>query len=429
MRFLILALTFLTINTAQAVNVEKVVTPKLGIEAWLVESHALPMVNVNISFKVGSVFDLDDQNGVAALTASLLSEGAGQMDAATFTKEIEKQGALFSTGGDLLTGSVSMRMLSENKEESFNLLGQAITRPRFDEDAFNRIKDATIASIHVAKQNSSHVAHQLLKEHLYENHPYGRPALGTENSLKSITRFDVKRFYDRHYNLKNMVVSVVGDIDAAELSAYLDDMFLGFKEGELENAFPDSTPSVTPVVVKKEMNVPQSTIYLAHDGITRENPDYYAAYFMNYILGGGGFNSRLMEEIREKRGLAYGVYSYFEPMPGGGRFIAQVSTKNADAPTSIRLIKEEMERLKKGVSEKEYQGAMAYLKGSFPLRLDSSSKVLGYLKTMQLQNLGMDYLDMWTTRIGQVTQEDVKRMANKYLHPEDLMTVVVGGAE
>ena len=429
MRFLFLALTFLIVNTAQAVDIQEVVTPKLGIKAWLVESHTLPMVNVNISFKAGSVFDMEDKNGIASLTASLLSEGSGDMDAATFTKEIEKLGGLFSTGAGKLSSTISMRMLSENKEKSFALIGQAITNPRFDAEDFERVKDAKITSIQVASQNSSHVAHKLLKEHLYENHPYGHPAGGTESSLQNLSRFDVKRFYDRNYHLKNMVVSVVGDIQAAELATYLDEIFSGFKEGEVENEFPTQTPDVTPVVVKQEMNVPQSTVYLAHKGITRENPDYYAVYFMNYILGGGGFNSRLMEEIREKRGLAYGVYSYFEPMPGGGSFIASVSTKNADAPTSIRLIKEEMERLKQGVSDAEYEGAMSYLKGSFPLRLDSSSKVLGYLNTMQLENLGMDYLDMWTTRIGKVTKEDVKRMANKYLHPENLMTVVVGGAE
>lgn len=427
MRYIIFVLACFVANFSHAVDIQQVTSPKLGIQAWLVESPSLPMVNVHVSFKAGSVFDGDNKQGLAALTASLIPEGSGNMDAAEFTQKVESIGALFSASANRLSTTVAMRMLSDHQDASFKLLGQAITKPRFDEAAFNRIKDATLTGIRAGQQNPGHVAGLLLKEHLYENHPYGQPAVGTLHTVQGLTRFDVKRFYDQNYTQKNMLVSVVGDITAKELGMYLDSMFEGLKQGQAQNSFPDQTPSVTPVVVKKEMNVPQSTVYLAHKGITRDDPDYYAAYVMNYILGGGGFNSRLMEEVREKRGLAYGVYSYFEPLPGGGAFIASVSTNNKDVQKSIDLIKAEISRMHQGVSEKEFNGALSYLKGSFPLRLDSSSKVLGYLDTMQLQSLGMDYLDMWTKRIESVTQEDVKRVAKRLLQPNNLMTVIVGG--
>lgn len=427
MRFLLLMLLSFTPVFAQAVNIEKVVSPKLGVEAWLVQSQQLPMVNVSISLKAGSIYD-GDNKGLAYLTGSLIPQGSGEMNAEKFTQEVEKLGALFSAGPSLLKSTFSMRMLSENKEASFALLGQAITQPKFDEEPFQRLKDSIKTSILAGQQNPGHIANLLLKKHFYNDHVYGDTVTGSIDSINQLTRFDVKRFYDRNYHLKNMMVSVVGDITSEELGLYLDNMFAGFNAGDTKNLFPKAPEKHLPLVVRKNMNVPQSTVYLSHEGITRKHPDYYAAFVMNYILGGGGFNSRLMEEIREKRGLAYGVYSFFEPLPNAGSFIASVSTKNEDVMKSISLIKEEIKRIKdKGVSQKEYDGAMSFLKGSFPLRLDSSSKILGFLDTMQLQNLGIDYLDMWTTRIGEVSKADVERVAKELLHEENLMTIIVGG--
>jgi zinc protease len=427
MRFLLLMLLSLTPVLSQAVNIEKVISPKLGIEAWLVQSHQLPMVNVHVSFKVGSIHD-GEKNGVSSLTASLIPEGSGQMNAEEFTQEIEKMGAMFSATPHRLKSTFSMRMLSEHKQTSFALLGQAVSQPHFDTDAFERVRDAVKTSILAGQQNPSHVGSLLLQKHFYEGHPYGRPVTGTFESVEQLTPFDVKRFYDQNYHLKNMVVSVVGDITAEELGTYLDTIFIDLKPGEKANDLPSVPSQHLPLMIRQEMNVPQSTVYLAHAGITRQDPRYYAVFVMNYVLGGGGFNSRLMEEIREKRGLAYGVYSYLEILPNTGSFRASVSTKNEDVMQSIALIKSEMARFKReGTNQKEYDGAISYLKGSFPLRLDSSSKILGYLDTMQLENLGVEYLDMWTKHIEKVTKEDVERVAKELLREDHLMTVIVGG--
>ncbi|MFT7144908.1 MAG: zinc protease, partial [bacterium] len=407
MHFILTAFIFLFSISAQAVEIQQVVSPKLGIKAYLVESSSLPMVNIQVAFRNGSAFDPKGQGGLSNLTSSLFDEGAADKNSKAYTESLESIGSLFSVNASLLNTTFSMRMLSDHKQESLTLLRDAIRKPRFDDDAFLRMQDAVLSGLKSAKQNPGHVAGLLLKEHLYENHPYGRPTSGTEENVQNFKVSDVRSFYQNNFTRKNMTVSVVGDMTKDELEGYLDTLFIDLKEGDMRHKITLKPSSVTPAVIRQSMAVPQSSVYLAHLGINREDADYYAAYAMNYVLGGGGFNSRLMAEIREKRGLAYGVSSYFEVLPIQGGFITSVSTKNKDVQTAIDLIKKEMRRIKKhGVTAEEYAGAMSYLKGSFPLRLDSSSKIIGYLTVMQMEGLGVDYLENWTKRIATVTRED-----------------------
>lgn len=428
MRFFIFVLTIFAAQSAFAVDIQKVISPKYKIEAWLVESSQLPMVNVQVAFRAGSVYDENKKAGLSAFTAHMIPEGSGSMNASEFTQAVEEVGALFSAQPGLLSSTYSMRMLSEHKEKSFDLLGQALTWPRFDEDAFQRVKGQMQTSIRKSSQSPGHVANEILKAHLYESHPYGRPSSGTLESLENIELKDIQKFYSENYTRQNMLVSVVGDIKPDELGQKLDILFNSMPKGVKVNSLQEKTIEFTPKLIRHEMNVPQSTVYLAAPAITRDDPDYYAAYAMNYVLGGGGFNSRFMSEIREKRGLAYGVYSYLEPLPSTGSFIASVSTKNEDVHESISLMKAEMAHLKKqGITDEEYKGAMAYLVGSFPLRFDSSSKILGYLTTMQLEGLGMDYLDMWPKRIAAVSKADMELVAKRLLDEKSMLTVIVGG--
>ncbi len=424
MRILVALWALLVASHATAVEIEKVPL-KGGVDAWLVESHSLPMVHVQVSFKAGSVFDPADAHGLASLTAQMITEGSGEDNAQAFAQKLEAVGALMTSNANKLSVTTAMRMLAEHKDQSFKLFRQALTQPRFDEVAFKRVQDAVLTGIRAGLQNPSQVASKLRDQYVYDGTAYAHSTDGTVATVAALQKADVQNFYNKHYNQQNMVISVVGAITADELQDQLNPLIESLATGQNFD-FPAAQTNSTPLVLRQEMAVPQSTVYMAHSGITRDDPDYYAAYVMNYILGGGGFNSRLMEEIREKRGLAYGVYSYFEPLPKGGAFVVTVSTKNEDVHKSIDLIKQQMSAIQKGVSEKEYQGAQAYLKGSFPLRLDSSSKVLGYLNMMQLHNMGVDYLNNWTKRIGQVTQADVARVAKRLLKPESMVTVIVG---
>lgn len=428
MHLIITILFTLIAASAQAINIQEVTSPKLGIKALLVESVSVPMVNIQVAFRTGSAFDPEDKGGVSYLTSALFDEGAADKNSTEFTDAIDSIGALYSVNSSMLNTTFSMRTLSTQTEQAFKLLGESITKPRFDDEAFLRMKAVVLSSIKSTKQNPGNIASLLLKENLYVNHPYGRPLKGTEENVKSLKVNDVKSFYAQNFNLKNMVVSVVGDITKEELLKYLDSTFMELSAGTTRNKIKTLATNVKPSVIKQAMPVPQSAIYLAHAGINREDPDYYAAYAMNYILGGGGFNSRLMGEIREKRGLTYGVYSYFEPLPLRGAFIVSVNTKNEDVEKTINLIKNEMKRMKlESVTDVEYEGAMSYLKGSFPLRLDSSSKVIGYLTTMQMENLGLDYLDKWASRIGAVTKADMQRTAKRLLRENEMIAVIVGG--
>lgn len=428
MRLIFTVLLSFIVSTANAVNVQEITSPKLGIKAYLVQSNSLPMVNVQVAFRSGNAFESTDKLGLSYLTASLLDEGAAEKDSKAFLEAIDDIGALMSIAPDLLTTKISLRSLSEYKSEAFKLLSDALTKPRFDKDAFDRMKDAVFSQLKQIEENPGSLASQLLKENLYKGHPYGQYARGTNETVNALTVNDIKNFYRQNYTRRNMTVSVVGDISKEELMTALDEIFKDLPEGTVRNEIVKSPIPITPSIIRKSMPVPQSSIHLAHLGINRQDPDYYAAYAMNYILGGGGFNSRLMEEIREKRGLAYGVYSYFEMLPHKGAFVAGVNTKNKDADNVIKLIKKEMSRIKTdGITDKEYEGAMSYLKGSFPLKLDSSSKIINYLTVMQMENLGIDYLSKWTTRIGSVTKIDMERAAKRLLNENEMVIIIVGG--
>lgn len=427
MRFVLsFMMMFVLAVSAQAVTIQTLET-KQGVPVWLVESHTLPMVSAQVAFRAGSAFEAKEQAGLAALTASLLNEGADDMDAQAFQTKVEELGSSVRAGASKLNLTVSLRTLSQNLDDSFELFGLAITDPRFDTEAVERVQASILSGLKQAQQDNSSVAQSKFVELLYGDHPYGHPTSGYMPTVEALDRKDVKSFYKDNFTRSNMVVSIVGDITPEKAIELVEKHLSDLPKGESRNQVLEAPKKPLPLVQRIEMNVPQSKIILGHLGLDRHHPDYFASYAMNYILGGGGFNSRLMEEVREKRGLAYGVTSYFQPMPHQGAFIVSTSTKNKDADTSRAVIIGELKRIREGgVSQKEYEGAMSYLSGSFPLRLDSNGKILSYLTTMQLENLGVDYLDTWISKVQAVSKEDIQRVANELIKPEDLLTVIVG---
>lgn len=414
-------------------HIQEIQTPK-GLTVWLVESPSIPMVSMEVSFRAGSAFDGDNW-GLAHLTSSLLDEGSTTAGGAVnsdrdFKAALERIGARFNAGADKLDLSANLDTLTEHTDAAMGLMADAILRPTFDKAAAERIKASTQASIKRQEEDSGSTARKTYNEALFAGHPYGTPTIGSAETVTDLTVADVAAYHAAHMTKANMVMAVVGDIKPEALATLVDKHFSDMAEGTKRNAV-EKAPSVpTPQINKIERPVPQATILLGHLGISRDHPDYFPVFVMNHILGGGGFSARLMEEIREKRGLTYGVYSSFSPLPFAGSFTAQLATNNDDALMARDLVIEEIKKLQDGgITQDEHADALNYLTGSFPMRLDSNDKILGYLTTMQMEELGSDYLETWQEHVKNVTMEDIQAAAQKYLMPDSLVQVIVGGGK
>ena len=418
-------LLMVMILPAHAVDINPITSFK-NVDAWIVESHQLPFVTMDISLRAGSAFE-GDKHGLANLTASLLTEGAGRYNAEKFQQELERMGSKITASADKLNINVQATMLTENIEQTLSLLTQVIISPRFDESAVERIKQAIISGLKQGEESPAFKLDRAFDKAIYGEHVYAHPVAGYVDSVEKLTQQDIRDYHQQNFTRANMKISVVGDINPAHLAKIFDKQFLAIPVGEKRNKLTSVPQQPLSATLRVEMDIPQSHIKTGHEGISRHDKDYFAAYVMNYILGGGGFNSRLMEEVRTKRGLAYSVYSYFDALPQQGAFVSSVQTKTKDEQHSLHLIRKEMEKMRSQlVSEEEYQGAINYLTGSFPLRIDSNAKILGYLSIMQSEDLGRDYLKTWTSKIKAVTREDVQRVAQRLLHPERLVTVIAG---
>lgn len=412
-----------------AVKVQEVVSAK-GITAWLVEDHTNPIISVNFAFRGGSALDPDGKDGVANLVSATLDEGAGGMDSESFQRRLEDLSVSLSFSARLDTFSGRMRTLTRNRDDAFGLLKLAITRPRFDPEAVERIRSQVLAGLRRASENPRRLANRAMFQTMFPDHPYGRHTDGTLETVPVIKIADLKAFVARRLARDNLVVGVVGDITVAELKTLLDTTF-----GELPaTAEPWEVPEVTAAATGRqvviEKPIPQSVIRFGHGGIKREDPDFYAAYVMNYVLGGGGFESRLHEEVREKRGLAYSAFSYLSPLDHSALIIGGAGTANAQASKTIDIVRAEWKRMaEQGLSELELEDAKTYLTGSYALRFGSSPRIAAMLTGLQLENLGRDYFDIRNSLIEKVTLDDANRVAKSLLRPEKLTLVVVGQPE
>lgn len=398
-----------------------------GLDVYFVESHVNPMVEVRLLARAGSVFDPPGKEGVSSLTAWMFNEGGGAMDAATFQERLTFHGISLGATVSLEVMTVSLTTLTEQLDEAWSRLGDALLRPRFDEEDFARARAEQSAYIIKRREQPGVQASLLLQKKLYPNHPYGRAISGTLESLQRITLEDLRRFHADSFHAPDMVLAVAGDIDLVSLKKLIDRHLSGLDA--TASPFP-ATPQAKPIVAgqqHKVMDVPQTTLRLGTVGISRQDPDYYAFYVMNQILGGGGLSSRLNEEIREKRGLAYGVYAYFSPLAGGGPFVIGMKTKTESVHEAGALIRQEIQRMAKdGVTASELQNVKRYLTGSFPLHLDGLGKLSGIWGVIGFHKRGLDYLDRWQERINAVTREDILRVARRILDLSRFYTVTVG---
>jgi zinc protease len=412
-----------------ATEIQEVTSPG-GITAWLVEEHSLPFVVIEAAWENGTLQDPEDKAGLTYMMAGLMNEGAGDLESQAFQGELERLAANLSFRASRDRLSLSFKTLTENREEAVELLRLALTEPRFDQGPIEQIRGQLKVAILRDAESPDKIAADAWYSTALADHPYTRPSKGTLDSIATLGRDDLIAHRERLFAKDNINIAVVGDIGPEALRELLDDVFGGLSDATPleEVALAEVNPEAQLQII--ERNMPQSVVLFGHAGIAREDDDFIPAYVMNYILGGGGFSSRLMTEVREKRGLAYSVATYLYPLRHAALFIGQVATENERVSESLDVIRAEIARLAaEGVTEKELADAKTYLTGSYPLRFDTNDKIAGQLIAIQEADLGIDYITRRNGLIEAVTQDDIKRVAKRLLGPENLIVTVVGQPE
>jgi len=421
-----IALTVASAVASMAAKIERAKTPG-GIEFWHVRDDTLPMISMEFAFRGGSTQDPAEKAGTASMMAAVLDEGAGELDARAFQQQLEERAIVLSFAAHRDTTRGSLKSLIENGEQAFGLLNLALTRPRFDDDAVERIRAGTLASIRRRMTDPGDLAQDRWFARAFPNHPYGTPQRGTLESVAKIGVDDLRAMHRGTLARDNLKIATIGAMDAAAAGLLVDRAFAGLPAKAKLVPVTYASPQGVGERNVVEMDVPQTVIMFGGAGLKRSDPDFIPAYVLNHILGGGSFSSRLYLEVREKRGLAYSVYSYLAPMDYSGLFMGGVSTRNDRAAESLSIILGEIREIAaKGPTAEELAKAKSYLIGSFPLRFDSSSKIAGQLLEIQLENLGIDYIDRRNGLIEAVTAEDVKRAANHFLTDAKMLVTLVG---
>jgi zinc protease len=389
------------------------------------------MVSVVMAIRAGSIAEPPAKAGLAYLTAALLNEGTQKRTSREISEAIEFVGGSLSASAGADYTTISLTVLKKDIGLGFDLLSDIVLHPAFREEEIARKKQITKNRLIQQNEEPGVVASIAFSKAVFGEHPYGRQVQGTVETLDTITRQDLADFHSAHFTPNNTIVSVVGDISRDELIQLLGRYFGDWQQKKIpENVLPAIGQKKSPTVIKVNKDLTQANIILGHLGITRDNPDYYAVTVMNYILGGGGFASRLVDNIRDNRGLAYDVHSYFSASKYSGSFQAGLQTKNESANTAIAEVIREMERMRtEPVSDKELADAKSYLTGSFPLRVDSNSKIAGFNLAVEYYGLGLDYIDRYPAIINAITKEDILNVAKKYLDPANYVLVVVGNME
>jgi zinc protease len=424
-----LTLLLLAILPANAMKIQKV-TSKKGIEAWLVEDHSRPILSLQFAFTGGAAQDPDGKAGVATFVSGMLDEGSGNLNSEAFQKRMEDLAAKMSVNATHDYIAVSFQTLTENRDASLELLHMALTSPHFTADDAERIREQLIGNLRVEEKDPDKVASLEWFKLAFGSHPYGRPTNGTPESVERITADDLHSYVKRIFARDNLKIAVVGDIDAATLGTVLDRVFADLPAKSDRKPCPDVSWQNASKQRIMQMPNPQSVVQFGFQGLKRRDPDFIPAYILNYVVGGGGFSSKLMQEVREKRGLAYSVYTYLYPLEHAGIFAGGVATENKGVGQSLDLIKAELERAsREGLTPEELRTAKDYLIGSFALRFDTSGKIAAQLLAIQLDDLGIDYIDRRNSEIEAVTVADIKRVAKRLLEPKNLIVTVVGEPE
>lgn len=407
------------------VDVQEIETPG-GINAWLVEDHTIPFVALELRFRGGSSLDAPGKRGAVNLMTGLLEEGAGDLDARAFARETEALAASFSFDSGADAVSISARFLSENRDDALALLREALVHPRFDDDAIERVRGQIESIIKSDKTDPSKIAREAFTQLVYGDHPYGSSVDGTLESVSALTRDDVIAAHRAVLARDRLYVSAVGDISAEELADILDTL-LGDLPGIGAQMPTEATLNLPGGVQVVDFETPQSIAIFAQPAIDRNHPDFFAAFVLNHILGGGGFESRLMQEVREERGLTYGVYSYIANRDQADIWLGRVASANDRVSEAVDVISAEWQRMRQdGVTQQELDDAKTFLTGAYPLRFDSNATIANIAVGMQMDGLGTDYIVTRNDQVNAVTLEQINRVAREILDPDQLTFVVTG---
>jgi zinc protease len=422
--FLFAAVLAFTSPAQAATKIERVVSPG-GIEAWLVSDPSVPLVAINFAFRGGANQDPPGKPGVAYMTSGMMDEGAGELDAKAFQSRAERNAVElnFTAHRDEIRGS--LKVLKDRKDEGFDLLRLAVTSPRFDQDAIERVRAQILTALRRETTNPNDIGNRLWWRTAFPEHPYGRPTNGTLESVPTISQQDLRDYTKRVFARDRLKIAVVGDIDAKTLGPVLDKIFGTLPAKSELQQVPSAKMDAVGKRIFVPLDVPQAVVNFGGVGIPRKDPDFIPAYIVNHILGGGSFSSRLYREVREKRGLAYSVYSYLLPLDVTALFMGGTQTRADKADETVGLIESEIRRLaESGPTAEELEKSKSYLRGSYPLNFDTSTKIANLLVQIQLDDLGIDYIERRNGLIEAVTLDDVRRVAKRLLDGGILVTVV-----
>jgi zinc protease len=407
-------------------KIQQLTTPA-GINVWLVQDKRLPMLTMDFAFTGGAATDPEDKQGLAYMASTLLDEGADGLSATAFQTALEDHGIIlqFNTTQDHISGT--LKTITDEQERAFEYLRKAIQAPEFTDSAIARLRGQILSQLRYNEKNPNYLATRTFVRQIYQGHPYSRPTKGTTETINTITRADLQTFARRAFAKDNLTIAVVGDISADALLPLIDHAFAALPAHTQLPPIPAAEPRPLPHVQVVDLDIPQSIATFGHMGISRRDPDWYGAYVLNYILGGGSFNSRLMENVREKNGLAYSVYSYLLPYQHGALILGGVATQNEKISESIALIKQEWHRMAtEGPTDIELKNAKTYLTGAWPLRFTSTSGISNTLLAMQLFDLPPSYLEKRNALINALTKADLQRIAKKLFNTKALSFVIVG---
>ncbi len=421
-----LALAALPVRAA--IEIKEVVSPG-GITAWLVEDHAIPFTALEIRFRGGASVEAAEQRGVTNLMTALLEEGAGEMDARAFARARDGLAASFrySVSDDAL--SVSAQFLTENRDAAVDLLRQSLIQPRFDDDAIERVRAQVLSGLRSDEKNPQNIASRRFDGLVYGDHPYGSSLDGTIDTVSALTRDDLVAAHAGAMARDRIHVSAVGDITEAELGALLDSL-LGALPATGAALPGPAAPEFRGGVDVVDFPTPQSVVLFGQPGIGQEDPDFFAAFILDHIMGGGGFESRLMTEVREKRGLTYGVYTYLADRDLAQIWGGSVASANDRVAEAVEVIRAEWARMQQdGITQDELDNAKTYLTGAYPLRFDGNGTIANIIVGMQMRGLPIDYAATRNDQVNAVTLADANRVARTLLDPARLSFVVVGQPE
>ena len=425
----LLLLSLIFINSSQAAPKIQHWKTNNGLGVYYVPAPGLPMLDLELVFAAGSVRD-GEHLGVSALTSGLLNKGAAGLTADQLAEAFEAVGAQYSADASLERSTVSLRTvtLAEEMEQALAVWLKVLGQPSFPESDFKRAKKQSLIGLQAEKQSPAAIARKAFYKALYASHPYGKPGSGTEDSINAMKIADLKAYYQQYYVAKNGILAMVGDVDRAQAEIIAERVSKTLQAGEKAAPVPEVKPLTTSKTVKIEFPSSQSHIYIGQIGNKRGDEDYFSLYLGNHVFGGSGFTSRLMKEVRVKRGLSYSVYSYFMPQSQLGAYTLGLQTKNKNLDEAIRVAKEALVKfVNEGPTEEELKQSKQNITGGFPLRTASNSDIVSYISMIGFYGLPLDYLDAFAPTIEKISRKAVVDAFSRRVQPDKMVTIIVGG--